>query len=57
MDHSWMDRRVVDGMIFIEYKEGVKNFCDYTFGNTALLVEGWACYPCNRCVNRKICIN
>ena len=35
-----MDRRVVDGAISVEYKEGVKNFCDYTFENTALLVEG-----------------
>ena len=35
-----MDRRVVDGMIFVEYEEGVKNFYDYTFENTTLLVEG-----------------
>ena len=49
-----MDRRVVDGAISIEYKKGVKNFCDYAFRNTALLVEGWAHCPCNRCVNRKM---
>ena len=49
-----MDRRVIDGTIFIEYKEGVKKFCDYTFENIALLVEGWAHCPCNRCVNRKM---
>ena len=52
-----MDHRVVDGVISVEYKEGVKNFCDYIFRNTALLVEGQARCPCNRCVNRKICIN
>ena len=49
-----MDHRVVDGAISIEYKESVKNFCDYAFRNTALLVEGWACCPCNRCFNRKM---
>ena len=48
-----MDRRVVDEVIFVEYKEGVKNFYDYTFRNITLLVEGWAHCPCNRCVNRK----
>ena len=48
-----MDRRVVGGTIFVEYKEGVKNFYDYTFGNIALLVEGWAHCPYNRCVNKK----
>ena len=49
-----MDRRVVDGVIFVEYKKDVKNFCEYAFGNTVFLVEGWAHCPCNRCVNRKI---
>ena len=49
-----MDHRVVDEAKYVEYKEGVKNFYDYTFGNTALLVKGWARYPCNRCVNRKM---
>ena len=54
MNRSWMDRRVVNGATYVEYKEGVKNFYDYTFGNTTLLVERWARYPCNRRVNRKM---
>ena len=49
-----MDHRIVDGAISVEYKEGVKIFCDYTFRNTSLLVEGRACCPCNICVNRKM---
>ena len=49
-----MDRRIVDGPISIEYKEDVKNFCDYTFENIALLVEGQACCPYNKYVNREI---
>ena len=49
-----MDSRVVDGVIFVEYKEGVKNFYDYTFRNIALLVEVRAHCPCNRCVYTKI---
>ena len=49
-----MDHRVVDGTISVEYKEGVKNFYDYAFENTALLVEGQAHFPCNRCVNREM---
>ena len=44
-----MDCQVVDGTISIEYKEGVKNL-----KNIALLVEGYAHCPCNRCVNREI---
>ena len=49
-----MDRRVVGGAISIKYKVGVKNFCDFAFENIALLVDGRARCPCNRCVNRKI---
>ena len=49
-----MDRRVVDGIIFIEYKESVKYFYDYAFGNATLLVQRWAHCPCKRCVNRKM---
>ena len=49
-----MDHRVVDGVIFIEYKEGVKNFCDYAFKNIALLVEGQTRCPYNRCVNKEM---
>ena len=37
MDRSWMDHRVVDGVISAEYNEDVKYFCDYAFENTALL--------------------
>ena len=54
MNRSWMDHRVVDGMISAEYKEGVKYFCDDTFENAALLVEGWIYCPYKRCVDRKI---
>ena len=53
MNHSWTDRRVVDGVISVEYKS-VKSFCDYAFGNAALLVEGWVHCLCKRCVNKKI---
>ena len=49
-----MDHQVVDEAISIEYKGCVKNFYDYAIGNTALLVEGQARCPCNRCVNRKM---
>ena len=41
-------------MIFVEYKEDVKYFCDYAFENAALLVQGRARCPCKRCVNREI---
>ena len=46
--------RVVNEVISVKYKEGVKNFCNYTFGNTTLLVERRARCPCNRCINRKM---
>ena len=52
-----MDHRVVDKIISVEYKEGVKIFYDYTFGNTTLLVERQARCPYNRCVNKKKYIN
>ena len=29
MDRSWMDRRVLDGEISIEYRKGVEYFCDF----------------------------
>ena len=54
MDHSWMDRRVVDGVISAKYKEGAEYFCDFIFKNVALLHQGWIHCPCNRCDNREI---
>ena len=49
-----MDRRVVDGMISAEYREGIEYFYDFTFENVAFLHQGWAHCPYNRCNNRKI---
>ena len=49
-----MDRRVVDGVISTEYSEGVEYFYDYTFGNTTVLHQEWACCPYKRCGNRKM---
>ena len=40
MDRSWMDHRVVDGMISAKYKEGVEYFNDFAFENAALLHQG-----------------
>ena len=54
MDHSWMDRRVVDWMISSEYRKGVEYFCDFAFGNAALLHQRRDRCPCNRCGNREI---
>ena len=54
MDLSWMDHRVVNGEIFIEYKEGVEYFCDFIFKNAALLHQSRAHCPCNRYGNREI---
>ena len=54
MDRSWTDRRVVDGKIFVEYREGVEYFYDFIFKNAALLHKGWTRCPCNRCCNREI---
>ena len=41
-------------MISIEYKEVVKYFYDFAFRNATLLVQGWACYTCKRCVNKEM---
>ena len=49
-----MDRRVVDGVIFAEYRKGADYFCDFAFGNTALLHQARACSSCNRYGNREI---
>ena len=35
-----MDRRVVDGVIFVEYREDVEYFYDFAFKNTTLLYQG-----------------
>ena len=49
-----MDHRVVDGIIFTEYKEGIEYFCDYAFGNAVLLHQGQAHCPYKRCDNKEI---
>ena len=49
-----MDHQIVDDEISIEYREGVKYFCDFAFENVALLYQRWARCPCNRCSNKEI---